>query len=467
MFDRRSTTGTLATVVVGLPAVVAANLLPLVGVIAWGWNLGSLLVLYWLEGAATVLLAALKSLFAERGSTGMPSRVEPLHELRAKRGGWRIREGWPPVYPRNVPIAASILGVWVVTVLPLSALYWLSVDLSVPVSAGLALGVGALVFSHAAAFVVDYIRAAEYREVSAAELAGTPALLAVVVLFVGVVSFDADRSGALAVLVVVVLGKTAASAYRFSTDHLRDDGGWLDGWLPDNERSAPPPELDGPEAPVSARVTVDARSVLAGSVGAIGYGFANRLGLGVVAAFVLSLFVGELWLSALAAVPIAIVVTARVLSYYLRYGTIEYQRRGDALVAYDTLLGEPQWVANVYGADFAVKNMIVDRFLKSGTLTVSGVESVDRGTVRFGPVSDLDAAVETLDLPVQRTDRPDRDPAVVVAAAVLAATFLVFPAALFFSPQVDDGTAAGITLVFAPFLLLPVGVLVWAGLSRI
>ena len=29
----------------GLPAVVAANLLPLVGVVAWGWSLGTLLVL--------------------------------------------------------------------------------------------------------------------------------------------------------------------------------------------------------------------------------------------------------------------------------------------------------------------------------------------------------------------------------------------------------------------------------------
>ena len=467
MFNRRSTTGTLATAAVGLPAVVAANLLPLVGVAVWGWNLGTLLVLYWLEAIATVLLAALKSLFAEQGSTGMPSRVEPLHELRAKRGGWRLRDGWPPVYPRNVPIAASILGVWVVTVLPLSVVYWVSVGLSVPLSAGLALGVGALAFSHAAAFVVDYVGHAEYREVSAAELAATPALLAIVVLFVGLVSVDAGRSSAFAVLIVVVLGKAAASTYRFSVAHLGALGDRLESLRPDRDRSEPPPEISLPDAPVSGRVSVNTRAVLAGSIAAVWYGFATRVGVAVLGGFAFSLLAGSLWIAALAAIPIVVVMTARILSYYLRYGTIEYQRRGDVVVAYDTVLEEPQWIAEVYTADFSVQNLIVDRILGTGTLGISGVDSVDRGTVRFGPVTDLDAAIETLDLPVRQTERPDRDPAVVVAAAVLAATFLVFPGALFFSPQVNDGTAAGITLVFAPFLLLPVGVLLWAGLSRI
>jgi hypothetical protein len=38
-------------------------------------------VLYWIEGLVTVLLAAAKALFAERGSPGLPA-IEPLHELR-------------------------------------------------------------------------------------------------------------------------------------------------------------------------------------------------------------------------------------------------------------------------------------------------------------------------------------------------------------------------------------------------
>jgi hypothetical protein len=56
---------------VGSVAAVA-NLVPLVGVLTLGWNVYSLLVLYWMEGLVTVLLAAAKALFAERGSRGFP-----------------------------------------------------------------------------------------------------------------------------------------------------------------------------------------------------------------------------------------------------------------------------------------------------------------------------------------------------------------------------------------------------------
>ncbi|MDS0297892.1 DUF6498-containing protein [Halogeometricum sp. S1BR25-6] len=114
---------------------------PLVGVAVWEWDLSSLLVLYWVEAFVTVLVAAAKALLAERGSPSLASGPEPLHELREKRGGWRIRPGWPPVYPRNVPVAASILGFWVVFVLPMSLLLWPSSVESVP-SAGLAAGGG-------------------------------------------------------------------------------------------------------------------------------------------------------------------------------------------------------------------------------------------------------------------------------------------------------------------------------------
>ncbi|WP_231727969.1 DUF6498-containing protein, partial [Haloferax profundi] len=102
-----------------------ANLLPLVGVVALDWSLWSLLVVYWVEAFSTVVLAAVKVLFAERGSPGISGQIEPLHELREKRGGWRVQKSWPPVYPRNIPFALSMLGVWSVTVLPLSLLYWL------------------------------------------------------------------------------------------------------------------------------------------------------------------------------------------------------------------------------------------------------------------------------------------------------------------------------------------------------
>ena len=74
----------------GATALLGANLLPLVGVVALGWSLWSLLVVYWVEAFSTVVLAAVKTLFAERGSPGLSGQIEPLHELREKRGGWKI-----------------------------------------------------------------------------------------------------------------------------------------------------------------------------------------------------------------------------------------------------------------------------------------------------------------------------------------------------------------------------------------
>jgi hypothetical protein len=44
----------------GLAALVAANLLPLVGAVAFGWDLGLILLLYWAESAIILLFSLVK-----------------------------------------------------------------------------------------------------------------------------------------------------------------------------------------------------------------------------------------------------------------------------------------------------------------------------------------------------------------------------------------------------------------------
>ncbi len=466
MRERLSST---AFFLLGASVLVGANLLPLVGVVAWGWSLWSLLVVYWVEAFSTIVLAAIKALFAERGSPGVSGRIEPLHELRAKRGGFRIRESWPPLYPRNVPFALSILGVWSVTVLPLSVLYWLAADPPDVFSLDLLLGLVALVFAQTLDFVVEYIGAEEYAEVSAEELVRTPAQLTVVLLSLAVFATGGGRAGGLLVLVGVVVGKASLSLYRFYVEHVGTPILRIgDRLLDDDGLGEPPPELELPDEGVQARVGVNARSVLLGSVWSIAFGFANRLGLGVLALSGLAIvsrepawIVGGLFL-------IGVFVAARVFSYFFRYGTIEYQRRSDTLVAYDTLLGAPQWIATVDAStEFSVKNAIADRLLGTGTLTISGVESVDRDEVQVGPVTEIDRVVETLALPVEETARPERDPAVIGAASVLMLCFVALPVGLFFTSRVSDATAGTVVVVLGPFLLVPVGVLLWAALARI
>jgi hypothetical protein len=452
---------------VGAAVLLGANLLPLVGVVAWGWSLWSLLVVYWVEAFSTVVLAAVKTLFAERGSPGVPGTIEPLHELREKRGGLTIREAWPPVYPRNVPFALSMLGVWCVTVLPLSVLFWLAADPPLVFSPDLLLGLGALVFAQVVD-LAEYVDTGEYADVSAQEIMRTPAQLTVVLLSLGLFATGGGRAGGLLLLVGVVLAKTAASLYRFAVEHLGTSTlGFVDRLVDDEAFSEPPPELELPDDDVRARVGVSAKSVLLGSVWAIAFGFANRLGIGVLALSGLAFTTGDpVWIAG-GLLALVALVAARVLSYVLRYGTIEYQRRGDTLVAYDTLLGAPQWIATVGPSTaFSVKNAIADRLLGTGTLTISGVESADRD-VQLGPVADLDRVVDTLDLPVEETERPERDPAVIGAAGGLLLCFLAVPVGLFVTSRVSDAVAGALVFVFGPFLLLPVGVLLWAALSRI
>jgi len=73
--------------------LTGANPVPLVDVVAWGWTLWALLVVYWIEAFGTVLLGVIKALFAERGSpdvVGCGTRCSALDRpvcRRSSRGG--------------------------------------------------------------------------------------------------------------------------------------------------------------------------------------------------------------------------------------------------------------------------------------------------------------------------------------------------------------------------------------------
>lgn len=84
-------------------------------------------------------------------------------------------------------------------------------------------------------------------------------------------------------------------------------------------------------------------------------------------------------------------ITAYVGSHYLRYGTVEYRRRDDQIIAYDRLLKTSQWSAGVYTGDFSVANAILNRFFGTGALTATADTPEDLGSVRLGPVDGLTA----------------------------------------------------------------------------
>lgn len=455
----------------GLLAVVAGNLLPLVGVAVWGWSLDSLLVVYWLEALTTTVVAAGKALFAKQGSPELPG-TQPLADLRAKRGGLQPRAGWPPIYPRNIPFAVSILGTWAMTVLPVSLLAWLSLALAPTLSVGLLVGLAALIAAHLVEFRFDYIADQRYAEVSARELTRTPAQQ--VLLLICLLPFAAgEAASGPAVLGGIVLAKTAAESYRFSVDHMGQplvaitDYLERSGVLETEKLQEPPPELAVPDDPIDGRVDTDTAAVMLGSVTSVALGLLSRGGLMLAAVFAIGITAGQPLVTALAATALLSVVAATLLSRYLRFGTVEYQRHGSRIVAYDRLLAEPQWIAPVYGGEITVDNAVPDRLLDTGTLTLSTAASDDRETVQLGPVADLDAAVDTLGLPISEPRRPDTDYAVVGAAGFLLVIFAVVPLGLVTVGDLSEGVAIVIGVVSAVFLLPLVGVLLWAMLSRV
>jgi hypothetical protein len=444
---------------------VVANLIPLVGVLTLGWDVHTLLVLYWIEGLTTVVLAAVKALFAERGSPGVGA-VEPLHELREKRGGWRPLPGLPQIYPRNVPFAASILGGCAVAILPLSALYWATTDAVVQPSLGLLAAVAALVTTQVADLATDYPAKEAYTEVSAKEVLREPALLGLVVFVLGLVAVAGDRTASIVLLGGVVAVKTAVSVSRMVADQTDLPVPSVLDSVVDDDLVDPLPVVETPDGPVRERITVAPTPVLLGSLPLVALGFLHRSTFAVLAGLAFAVLAGgPIWFVPAVMFFVA-VAGVRIGSYYLRYGTIEYRRYDRHLVAYDTALGAAQWSVPVASATFSVRNAVPDRLLGTGTLEISGAQPGDRD-VQFGPVADLDDAVATLDLPVADTRRPERDVAVIVAASLLALSFLAVPVGLAFSPQVDNPQLVGLAVALGPFFLLPVGLLCWAALSRI
>lgn len=114
----------------------------------------------------------------------------------------------------------------------------------------------------------------------------------------------------------------------------------------------------------------------------------------------------------------------RVLLVYLRYGSLEYRRYGDRIVAYDTLLDEPQWSASVPVLRDAqvVPDRLADRLLGTRTIAVTTGWGDDETRRYLGPTADAAGLVEAFELPVRTTelDPIDRRPIGVVVACLVA-----------------------------------------------
>ncbi|MCU4972082.1 DUF6498-containing protein [Halobacteria archaeon AArc-m2/3/4] len=439
----------------GFVPILLANLLPLVGVLELGWDPAMLVVIYAIEFLFSFLLAGAKALFAQR-----PPRADRedgtvlsvSSELTDKRGSVELVSWLPPFYPRNLPFATAVVvpAAWFVVVIGIVFSNVFAADaISRP---EVAVSVAALIVGQSIGTWHDYLRDG-YETASPYSVVETPARQAFFLTFVLIATPGITAAGAAVVLVVVVLVKLLVewSAYRAT----RGDGGRLTGWLSGPQAVIEP--LDPvcvPDDDPDVRVQTDSRAVLYTGAFHVFGRLAPFLAMPFAFAWILSLaFLGE-EASPVVAVGATLVVfglfvgvlTGEVLTFFLRYGPLEYRRYDDRLVAYDVLLSEPQWSTpvDVLRDVQVVPDRLPDRLL--GTRTVAVTAGWGDGETRreLGPVTDPDTLVEAFELPVRTTalEPLDRRPAAVVAAclggivvtvAVLAVGPWISPGALLFS----------------------------------
>lgn len=421
---------------IGFLPVLSANLLPLVGVLWFGWNPETLLAVYALELLLLFPLSGVKALFAGRPPTssregGVLNRSES--DLVDKRGSVTIHDRLPPVYPRNVPFATAVVGggarVGVFLLAPLSEVVSVLDVLARPEAV---VSVAALVVGQVGETAAAFLRGDRYAERSPYALVEIPARQA---MFLACFLFVVVLGGATVALAAFVLVKLLFEWSGFRADR---GGGRLTSWLAGPDSEATREALDVPDGRPAAEIDVDRRAVVAAAVwravtttGPFYVTMAAMVWIGGTA-FVaeeasLAVWVG-FGLFGLAL--LGFMLAGDVVEDTLASGWLTYRRFGGRLVAHDRLTGEPQWAAAV--GDFRDAEVVAarptDRYLGTRTIAATVGRGDDETERAFGPVADAERVVEAFDLPVESTTLPPLDRRFVwaaVASVVLTAVGVV------------------------------------------
>jgi hypothetical protein len=212
-------------------ALVAVNLLPLVGALFWGWSLLDILLIYWLESGIVGLLNVPEILLASGAADGSDGSVELTVNDRRVELVPPTTAARPTLHSENVPLAGFFClhyGIfWVVHgAFVLTFGLWAPRAFDPVDPSAVALGAASLLVSHTASFVVNYVGAEEYREVTPMEQLFRPYgrvfVLHLTIIF-GAILVSAFGAPALALAVLVLL-KTALDLGAHVRDHRRAVG---------------------------------------------------------------------------------------------------------------------------------------------------------------------------------------------------------------------------------------------------
>ena len=194
--------------------LVVTNLIPLVGVLWFGWDLLLILALYWAENGVLGVINIGKILLAE-GSP--PANVK--FTINGRPASSLSRTGTAGFFCLHYGTFWVVHGVFVFTLIPvLTGSSPFDVSLNVPLFLG---GVVALAISHGTSFWLNYVGRGEYRTISPAEVMTQP-YSRLVILHVTIVlgAFVSIQLGTpIGSLLVLVILKTAMDLYFHLRQH--------------------------------------------------------------------------------------------------------------------------------------------------------------------------------------------------------------------------------------------------------
>ncbi len=244
MIDRAVRLARATSSTTSVTVLVAFNLVPLGGVLFWGWNVSTLLVLYWVENGIVGLLNVPKMLLASGPDepTGRVVEVRGIGPVTTQRSGSVEKAVLVPFFLIHYGLFWFVHGVFVFA-LPM----FIGVVRQEPIApdpfglgssfpfdgaiapssigpnlSAVAWGAVGLAISHVASFLINYVGRGEYLRVSAARQMFAPygrlVVLHLTILFGAFVSLAIGSP--VGAVVVLVLLKTIIDV-RF---HLREHG---------------------------------------------------------------------------------------------------------------------------------------------------------------------------------------------------------------------------------------------------
>ncbi|GGN13189.1 DUF6498-containing protein [Halarchaeum nitratireducens] len=443
MSDSETDARTAARRTASFLAVAAATLYPLAGVLAFGWDLLTVLVLYWVEMGVAALWGVPRALLAVPFDRSVSSHALPLAGLREKRGGWTYRGH--TLYVRNVPTALlqlSMLGtVW--GGIGLYFAYALDLWGALGDARWLTVAAGALAIAvaHGVSFVREYVGERAYEHTSARMAISHTGQQTVFVflLAVPVAASESFRAGGLAVVTGVVAAKLLAETYRRVTDDEPGNGVFA-AVFGDRDTTVDAPTVPVPEGDPDAVRTPDPRAV---RMECACRGLATLVSRPAVLCALAAAFLAVVLRSPLALLPASLLVASVCLGAagrYLRLGTMAFHRYGETLVGHDRLLDEPQWRAPLDVCEGSIPRRLIDRVADTALVELDWRDPGDgywpdaaydpeRTRATVGPFAAFSDAVVALDLPVRPAERPEPNRTVAYAALAFVAAFACVPAA--------------------------------------